>query len=164
MFKFISPDTIISLEKIEQGLENDGWVDSTEGRLDKDFVGNKEELILKILEIGQNATDCQPLKIMLDVQDFLDSFLTDFQIHAKWVIAESAEFNNLVKWVLKGNSFLVGTVLFTRIDATDREYFLVKCFEALKISNKTTFMDDNKDGEKLFKLFYDFCKESVTIV
>lgn len=164
-FRFVSPDTLINVEKLVELFREGGWVefDPSEERLDGDW--DRDELLLRIMEIT-GGTDCelhnfQPLAVGTAVLSIIEGVAHDFKVHLRWVVGESSEFRAVADWLRDGNYFSIGDVAFSSLDVEDTEFFLDKYLGAMKSDGSNEIITSLEDGFGILEDFFLFCRKSI---
>lgn len=166
MFKFVSPDTLIYVERLIELFNEGGWVefDPSGVRLDgTDW--ERDDLLLLVMEIT-GGEECelhnfQPLAVGTAVLGIIEGVAHDFKVHLKWVIGESAEFRAVADWLRDGNYFSIGAIAFSSLDVEDTETFLDKYLGAMKADSSVEVVTSLDDGFELLDDFFLFCRKSI---
>ena len=136
MFKFISTDTLITIDLISEEFQNGGWVILNDTSIDYNDCFDRETTLFNTLsyvsieDIKDVTFSSRVLECL--ILEFLESFTNDLKTQIVWVIGMSEEYFALLDWVLEGNNFELDNIMFDEKVALDRENFIIKLFGVLK--------------------------------
>ena len=157
----MSTDTLILADKLVKMMDEGGWIQFTDGKLDSLTVRNRDDLILRIMNQASTLSDIEdlyPLEIGSVFQEYLVSMVTDIKIHAEFVLSLSKEYKALSEWLLNDNYFSIGTDTFSKYDLVDTYEFIHKIFAMLTMTHVMHFSE--KAGSALLESFFLLCQTS----
>lgn len=161
VFNFLSADTLIIVDQIGDLLCEGDSVTFEEGVLEGNLT--REDLVICLIGVGQvPPIDFSSVEIGKRLFQFRESFDRDFEIHTRWVLCESPEFDALKTWLKSENYFSIGASVFSSsdLDQDEGEVKMVRKYIHSLGENGYHVYLSSDDGYLILENFYKFCKNS----